>query len=130
VYVARPDQIDYPWGWTDRKYTYGSTALGLTETGQVLQTKLLSDPTGGPVDMSFTLYTTSAPRPIAHWGFDESIGSIAVDSAGGHNGTIHGATWATGAVVGALRFDGGDYVEVSDEAVFDITHHGGRVGES
>jgi hypothetical protein len=121
VYVARPDQIDYPWGWTDHKCTYGSPALALTGTGQVLQSKPLADPTGGPVDMSFTLYTTSEPRPIAHWGFDEATGNIAVDSIGGHNGTIHGATWAIGVVAGALRFDGGDYVEVSDEADFDIT---------
>jgi hypothetical protein len=121
VYVARPDQIDYPWGWTDHKYTYGRPALALTETGQVPQSKPISDPTGGPVDMSFTLYTTSEPRPIAHWGFDEATGTIAVDSIGGHNGTIHGATWAIGTAAGALRFDGSDYVEVSDEAVFDIT---------
>jgi hypothetical protein len=61
VYVASPDQIDYPWGWTDHKYTYGSTALALTETGQVLQSNPLSDPTGGSVDMSFTLFTVPEP---------------------------------------------------------------------
>jgi hypothetical protein len=48
-------------------------------------------------------------RLIAHWKLDETIGSIANDSAGYHNGTCHGEPlWRPtgGKVNGALKFDG------------------------
>lgn len=38
----------------------------------------------------------------------EGTGTIAYDSVGGNDGTIHGATWTTGQVNGALSFDGVD----------------------
>jgi hypothetical protein len=121
VYVGRADQIKYPWGWTDHKHQFGSAASKLSVGGRGLVPEPLSDPTGGLIDMSFTLYTTSESRPIAYWRFDETQGAIAVDSVGGHDGAVHGATWTTGAAGGALHFAGGDYVEVSDEADFDLT---------
>ncbi|MEM7280758.1 MAG: LamG-like jellyroll fold domain-containing protein [Pseudomonadota bacterium] len=50
---------------------------------------------------------------LAHWTFDETSGNVAVDSMGGHNGDVSGATWVGGAVDGALSFDGNnDYVHV------------------
>jgi len=57
VYRARPDKIEYPWGWTTRLHTFGSTALSvsLTDDGSVLEP--LYDHTGEPMDMSFTLLT-------------------------------------------------------------------------
>jgi len=52
------------------------------------------------------------PNLVAHWKFDDGAGDIAVDSAGGNNGTVVGAT---GTIDGALNFDGtGDYVELPD----------------
>ena len=54
---------------------------------------------------------------ISYWTFDEGVGNVAGDWAGANHGTVHGATWTTGKVGGALSFDGGDdYVEVPDNA--------------
>ena len=52
--------------------------------------------------------------PTAHWKLDETAGTIAVDSVGGHDGTLVGnPTWSTGNHVGALDFDGvGDRIDV------------------
>ena len=52
--------------------------------------------------------------PVAHWKLDEGSGTVAVDSAGGHDGTLtNSPTWATGPVDGALNFDGtNDYINV------------------
>jgi hypothetical protein len=47
----------------------------------------------------------------AFYKFDEGSGTIANDSTGnGNNGTINGATWATGKSGSGLSFDGNDYV--------------------
>jgi len=52
--------------------------------------------------------------PVAYWDFEEGADSTAHDVVGGHDGTVYGATWATGAVGGALDFDGSnDYVDVT-----------------
>jgi subtilisin family serine protease len=52
------------------------------------------------------------PGPISHWKFDEGEGTIAYDSADGHDGTIIGAEWIDGKIGTALDFDGLDKVEV------------------
>jgi hypothetical protein len=51
------------------------------------------------------------PKLVAHWKLDETEGSIAYDSARGHDGTLYGEPlWQPtgGAVAGALAFDGTD----------------------
>ena len=54
--------------------------------------------------------------PIAHWTFDEGQGDTVYDAADGHDGTVHGATWTTGVIGGALSFDGSnDYVSIPDD---------------
>jgi hypothetical protein len=55
---------------------------------------------------------------VGWWKFDDGNGTTAVDSAGGHNGTlINGPTWTTGQIGGGLKFDGiNDYVEVPNNA--------------
>ena len=52
--------------------------------------------------------------PVAHWKFDEGTGSVAYDSSGSNNATVHGASWtSSGKIGGALSFDGSnDYVAV------------------
>ncbi|MFH1825739.1 MAG: LamG domain-containing protein [bacterium] len=46
---------------------------------------------------------------VAYYTFDESTGSTASDSSGsGLDGTVYGATWATGHLGNALSFDGTD----------------------
>ncbi|MFK7794527.1 MAG: LamG-like jellyroll fold domain-containing protein [Gammaproteobacteria bacterium] len=51
-----------------------------------------------------------ASLPIAHWMLDDANGLMAIDSIGGHNGTLeNGPVWITnGKIDGALDFDGKD----------------------
>jgi len=58
---------------------------------------------------------------IGWWKFDEGEGSIAYDSAGENDGTIHGPTWTAGQINSALSFDGvDDYVNIPYDASLDI----------
>jgi hypothetical protein len=61
--------------------------------------------------------------PVAHWKLDDASGSTAVDSEGGHNGTLtNGPSWTTGQLDGALSFDGGnDYVTVPHDDTLSLT---------
>ncbi|MHC4505352.1 MAG: LamG domain-containing protein, partial [Planctomycetota bacterium] len=53
---------------------------------------------------------------VAHWAFDEGMGTAARDSSGNKkHGRIRGARWAKGKIGYALRFDGiDDWVELPD----------------
>ncbi|NNJ79075.1 MAG: DNRLRE domain-containing protein, partial [Xanthomonadales bacterium] len=67
------------------------------------------------------LATVPAPSgPVAHWKLDETSGTTAVDSIGGHDGTlINGPVWVAGQIDGALDFDGSnDLVSVPHQAIF------------
>ena len=66
------------------------------------------------VDANLVSPTGGATGLIAHWKLDETSGNTALDSVGGHNGTLAGnPTWSTGTLGGALDFDGaGDHVDV------------------
>jgi hypothetical protein len=59
------------------------------------------------------------PYCVAHWALDEAAGTIAHDSKGRFDGTLHGnPTWMpdAGIVDGALAFDGvDDYVDCSSD---------------
>ena len=62
--------------------------------------------------------------PIAHWKLDDGVGTMAIDSEGGHDGTLSpgGPLWVTGQIGGALDFDGiNDYVDVGS---FDVSGSG------
>jgi len=62
----------------------------------------------------------SEPLPVSHWKFDEGSGTTAYDSVGNNHGIIHGATWTTGKINGALSFDGvDDYVDCGDDLSLD-----------
>ncbi|MFD7685232.1 LamG-like jellyroll fold domain-containing protein [Streptomyces sp. NPDC059781] len=43
-------------------------------------------------------------RPVGHWPLDETSGTVARDTAGGHDGTATGVTWVPGG--GGAVFDG------------------------
>jgi len=50
---------------------------------------------------------------ISAWHFDNSFGTVAEDTPGNNDGSIHGPAWASGYSSNALHFDGtNDYVEV------------------
>ena len=53
------------------------------------------------------LYVKKSPL-VAYWRFDEGRGDVAYDSAGIYDGIVQGATWTTGILGKALRFDGVD----------------------
>jgi len=36
------------------------------------------------------------PNLVAYWALDEGTGTVASDSVGGNDGTIHNADWTTG----------------------------------
>ncbi len=61
--------------------------------------------------------------PFAHWKLDEVSGTTAVDSVGGHDGTLtNGPVWVTGQIDGALRFDGSnDYINVPHDDTLSLT---------
>jgi hypothetical protein len=65
--------------------------------------------------------------PIAHWQLDETSGTIAVDSVGGHDGTlVNGPTWTSGHLAGGLDFDGSnDKIDVGADASLDNLFAGG-----
>lgn len=98
--------------------TFFSRKLSEAEIQTLYQTglrgrSLLATVGGGerpPIDVP-----TPSPQPtpdlpsdglVAHWQFDEGQGSRAKDTAGGHHGTIKGASWIKGVRGGALHFDG------------------------
>ena len=59
--------------------------------------------------------------PFAHWKLDETSGPTAVDSEGGHDGTLSGPTWTPGIIDGGLQFNGSsDYVSVPDDDALDL----------
>jgi len=62
------------------------------------------------------------PAPVAHWKLDDS-GSEAIDSAGKHHGTIHGAVSAEGKLDRALNFDRGrgDHVSIPYSVDFELS---------
>jgi hypothetical protein len=69
--------------------------------------------------------TVADPKtPLAHWKLDEASGTTAVDSEGGHDGTlINGPVWTLGQIDGALGFDGNnDHVVVADAPSLDISN--------
>lgn len=73
------------------------------------------------VDFVISHATDSLPVPIAHWKLDD-VGAKALDSIGGHHGTVHGAISAEGKIGKGLLFDRskGQYVEVPYSKDFDI----------
>ena len=61
---------------------------------------------------------------VAHWAFDEGSGNIVEDSSTyGNSGTVYGASWTTGAVNGALEFDGiDDFIQIPDDSSIPPSH--------
>jgi hypothetical protein len=58
---AGGSEIVHPLGWTSHEHAFDNAASSLSETGGEVAYELLSDPTGAPVDMSFTLFASPEP---------------------------------------------------------------------
>ena len=66
------------------------------------------------------LWAKKSSGLIGRWKFDEAEGTVAHDSTGANNGTVHGAQWTSGKFGGALDFDGADdYVSINQIGEFD-----------
>ena len=105
--TAAGRRVQLPWGPDDFDINL------LNGDGQTLMRRAIE--WGAGAGSVFTM-------PIAHWKLDETTGTTAVDSAGGHNGTTANTTWTTGHVDGALEFNSSaDSVTVPDAAELSIT---------
>jgi len=106
----------------------GITTLGTIETG-VWQ--------GTAINNAYIDFVNlpSDENLVGYWSFDEGSGTLAVDGSGnGNNGTIVGAQWVDGGVVGkCLDFDGvDDYVSLEsliDETVYTLSFRIGNYVE-
>ncbi len=86
-------RVFLPWGGNDMDINH-LNADGLT----ILQ-RSIEWASGAELDLS----------PLAHWKLDETSGTIAVDSEGGHDGTLaNGPAWSPGVLDGGLEYDGVD----------------------
>ncbi|MCL5096108.1 MAG: LamG domain-containing protein [Candidatus Omnitrophica bacterium] len=74
------------------------------------------------VEVPVTVLDNVTPPLIGYWNFDEGSGTTALDSAGSHNGIIHGATYIPGRIgAGALQFNGqGNYVEIENATLSEL----------
>jgi len=69
-------------------------------------------------DTCYVEYQWDKDAFAAHWALDEGSGNIAHDSTGDKHGNVHGATWTSGEIAGALEFDGtDDYVSLPDTVI-------------
>ena len=84
-----------------------------------------------PVNLSNPLKSNADDRPqgipslglMAAWHFDENSGTTALDSAGGHNGLISSAGWASGIRGSALAYNGStSYVKVPNAGLDLVTN--------
>ena len=87
-----------------------------TATAPAMPTTTATPPTGPTATPTAT--ATNPPGgsgPVHRYSLDEGSGSTANDSAGSAHGVLHGPTWDSGQLNGALRFDGvDDYVDLGD----------------
>lgn len=59
---------------------------------------------------------------LGQWSLDEGTGEVATDgSQNGHDGTIHGATWAKRGDQPALDFDGDDWIDLENPEALNFT---------
>ena len=112
--TAAGRRVQLPWG--------GSPALGpndLTADGLTILQRALEWGAGAG--------GATATGPIAHWKLDDSVGTTAIDSEGGHDGTlVNSPTWVAGRIGDALNFDGSnDYVDLTSDAELDDVFVGG-----
>lgn len=92
-------------------------------TGVIDEVRLHDEPLSeSDIESDLAGSYSQTPVPVAAYSFNEGSGSIAIDSAGVHDGMIAGATWTSGKFGAALDFDGlHDLVTVADDASLDFS---------
>jgi hypothetical protein len=129
---ADGDAVSYAFAWqvdgtlfTDTETTTfaGDTvpgdAIGIDEDWTCTVTPSDGDDLGPSASDDLS---TGDPCIVARYDFDEGSGTTATDSSGnGLDGSIVGASWATGVVGSALDFSGGgSWVDLGNDPAFDI----------
>lgn len=67
-------------------------------------------------------FCATAFGPVAHWKLDETSGSLALDSEGGHDATLTGGGWTAGELDGGVVLDGSsEYLSAPDDDTLDLT---------
>ena len=104
--TAAGRRVQLPWGGSPSLEPNDLNADGLT----ILQRALEWGAGAG----------AATTGPIAHWKLDDGVGTTAIDSEGGHDGTLtNGPVWVAGQLDGALDFDGSnDLVSIPHHAIF------------
>ena len=97
--------------------------LRVEGTGERVAESYDADPSKAPVlRISYCGNPPVVSGPIAHWKLDDATGTVAVDSEGGHDGTVSGGAWVAGHLGGALDFNGSsDNVLVPDAPPLSLT---------
>ena len=110
VYGARLDEIEQPWGWTNRPYMYGSPAHSVSFTNDGPSREPLFDRAGEPVDMSFSLFTVPvSPANVGRIHYSRSTDARANFEPGGMIG---------GASAGGARVNPG--IAVDDQEIIHV----------
>jgi hypothetical protein len=97
--------------------TFSDDIYIVTLGQQNLTAWVMVEPSAPPLNVSLTIDLKRGVYPsglVGYWKFNEGSGTVALDSSKNDNyGILHGATWTSGKVRYALKFDGvDDYVEV------------------
>ena len=73
------------------------------------------------LEFSQTINSSIGDYAVGIWRFDEGSGNIAHDYSGyANNGTIYGASFATGTIGRAISFNGSSYVSVGNSDVLNV----------
>ncbi|MGB5538984.1 MAG: DNRLRE domain-containing protein, partial [Gammaproteobacteria bacterium] len=107
--TAAGRRVQLPWGGDNFDVNH-LNADGLTLMKRAIEWGAGAG-TGGPTG------------PVAHWKLDDGTGTTAVDSVGGHDGTLlNGPAWVGGQIGDALHFDGSN--DRVDAGTFDVNGSG------
>jgi hypothetical protein len=119
------------WNGSNRTTSYVSAtqltaqiaAADIATAGTAQVTVFTPAPGGGTSAVLTLTMTAPASGLVAAYSFNQGSGMVLTDVSGrGNNGTITGATWATGRNGGALNFNGtNNVVTVPDSASLDLT---------
>lgn len=115
--TSTDSQGDYSLSVPEGTYTVTASADGYSSQTR----ENITVTAGATTTLDFSLEPIAATEFVLYLPMDEGSGSTIYDQSGnGNNGTIYGASWATGVSGSALEFDGvDDYAEVHENTNLD-----------